>query len=356
MLPRLKADGGVEASTLECAEALMKNGDTALVAAADGALRGKLEALGARVFVLPLGARNPLSIFLNFLRLVRLIRAERPRLVHARSRGPAWSAFWAARWTKTPFVTTFHGFYGLSFPLKKLYNSVMARGDAVVVASKFMRRHLQEVYGVPEERLALIPRGVNLRKFRPQPESVRREMRKKLRVAINEKLALMPSRLSVWKGQRLALEAVAGIASIVFLGDGSPRVRASLKDEAKRLGVKARFAAATAEVGKFMAAADVVLSTSVKPEAFGRTPLEAQAAATVPVAPAHGGALEVISDGENGFLFTPGNAASCRAALTRALRRGTAAKMRRRLLANARKFSHEKVGVAYLQLYRKILA
>lgn len=364
VLPQLKADGGVEASTLECSEALVQSGNVALVAAADGALRPRLEKLGARVFVMPLKSRNPINIGLNFWRLLKLIRAERPHIIHARSRGPAWSAFWAARRTATPFVTTFHGFYGyrfcgLSLPPKKLYNSVMAKGDAVVVASKFMHRHLRTVYGVAESRLTLIPRGVNLAKFRPPTQTTRSKMRRRLKIADCEKLILMPSRLSVWKGQFLALEAAAGIGTLLFLGGGSKRIKNRLKAEAERLGAKVRFAAATTAVEDFIAAADVVLSASSKPEAFGRTPLEAQSTATVPIAPAHGGALEVIADCENGFLFTPGDVASCRAALKKALTpmaAKTAAAVRRSMLSNAAKFGHEKVGAGYLRLYAKIAA
>ena len=61
--------------------------------------------------------------------------AQRPP-VHARSRAPAWSALLAARRLGLPFVTTYHGVYGEGVPGKRLYNSVMARGDRVIAASR----------------------------------------------------------------------------------------------------------------------------------------------------------------------------------------------------------------------------
>ena len=66
--------------------------------------------------------------------------------MHARSRAPAWSAWLACRRTGAHFVTTYHGTYSEDLPFKRHYNSVMAKGERVIAASRFiadliMRRH-----------------------------------------------------------------------------------------------------------------------------------------------------------------------------------------------------------------------
>ena len=77
------------------------------------------------------------------------VAEERVSLVHARSRAPAWSALWAARRAGVPFVTTYHGAYGEKNAAKKLYNSVMARGDVVIANSRYTARLIAERYATP---------------------------------------------------------------------------------------------------------------------------------------------------------------------------------------------------------------
>ena len=101
-------------------------------------------------------------------RFRRSISAERIDLVHARSRAPAWSAWSAARRRRIPFVTTFHGTYGAGNAFKRLYNSVMVRGEPTIATSEFIARHIIETYKVPVDRLRLIPRGIDLEKFSPE--------------------------------------------------------------------------------------------------------------------------------------------------------------------------------------------
>ena len=79
--------------------------------------------------------------------------AEGVDLIHARSRAPAWSALWAARRAAVPFVTTYHGAYNETNALKKLYNSVMARGDVVIANSRYTADLIASRYATPRERL-----------------------------------------------------------------------------------------------------------------------------------------------------------------------------------------------------------
>ena len=65
-------------------------------------------------------------------------------IVHARSRAPAWSCFFATKITGRKFVTTFHGTYNFNSKIKKLYNSVMVRSDLIIAGSNFIFSHINE--------------------------------------------------------------------------------------------------------------------------------------------------------------------------------------------------------------------
>ena len=145
VLPALET-GGVERSTVDIAQALVVAGWGSLVASAGGPMENELRRARADHWQLPLSGKNPFVIRANVARLVELIEAEGVDLVHARSRAPAWSAYHAARRTGRPFVTTFHGAYNFNNPLKRRYNSIMARGDRVIANSKFIDAHMAEHY------------------------------------------------------------------------------------------------------------------------------------------------------------------------------------------------------------------
>ncbi len=71
----------------------------------------------------------------------------------------------AARRLKLPFVTTYHGIYNARSPMKRWYNSVMAKGDIVIANSEFTRQHVIAEHHVDPARVVAIPRGVDLDVF-----------------------------------------------------------------------------------------------------------------------------------------------------------------------------------------------
>ncbi|HCX10397.1 MAG TPA: glycosyl transferase, partial [Hyphomonas sp.] len=129
---------------------------------------------------------------------------------------PAWSAYWAAKAMDVPFVTTYHGAYSGKTKLKKRYNSVMAQGDIVIANSNWIAEHVKTEHGVPFERVVTIPRGVDLEAFDPTNVPVARvkAIREALGLADDpRKILLLPGRLTEWKGQLIAIEALAMLAS-----------------------------------------------------------------------------------------------------------------------------------------------
>ncbi|MBY0337804.1 MAG: glycosyltransferase family 4 protein, partial [Acetobacteraceae bacterium] len=309
VLPALDA-GGVERGTLEIAEAIIGSGRRALVASAGGRLVPELEAMGARHVTLPLGAKTPWGIARNAAALTELARLEGVALIHARSRAPAWAGLLAARRSGVRFVTTYHGTYSEGFPGKRLYNSVMARGERVIAISGFIARHVAATHGTDPARIRTILRGVDPRRFDPAkvPPSRAAGLRAAWRVPDAARVLLLPGRLTRWKGQMVALEALKALpedAMLVLAGDAQGRDSyvAELRARAERLGVAARLRLPghVTDMPAALAAADIVLHASTEPEAFGRVVTEAQAMARLVIASDAGGPVETVEEGVTGW-------------------------------------------------------
>lgn len=332
VLPALVA-GGVERGAIDVAQSLAQAGWTALVASAGGPMARELERAGATHITLPLKTKNPLAVRANAERLAEVIKTHNVSLVHARSRAPAWSARLAAQKMNVPFVTTFHGTYGLGpFGLKKIYNRVMAEGDLVIAISEFIRTHLITEYGVPSERIRLIYRGVDLQQFDPAAvTSVRLiQLAQKWRLSESTPVVMLPGRISGWKGHRLLIDALAimktreparNIRCMMVGPAENPSTADSLLSYADTKGVGG-WVQIVQDCNDLPAAyniTDVAVSASTDPEAFGRVVAEAQAMGRPVVAPAHGAAPEIIEPGVTGWLFTPKDPQSLADALARAL-------------------------------------
>lgn len=327
VLPALN-EGGVEQGTLEIAQALVEQGHTALVASAGGRLVNRLEQLGATHIELPLHSKNPLTILSNARKLTQLIREQQIDLVHARSRAPAWSAWLACQRTDTPFITTFHGAYGHQNRLKRCYNSVMCRGTPIIAVSQFIARHIQQVYGIAAQRITVIPRGVDTSQFAPENiastriDALRQQWR--LDQHPGKIMLMLPGRLTRIKGHTLLLEALAQASDlplhclIVGSDHDSPytqELKSTIRD--LKLSDRVQFTGHCADMPAAYQLADVIISATTKPESFGRTLVEAQAAGRMIIAPKHGASTEVVAPVWQEALFEPGNVASLGHALRR---------------------------------------
>lgn len=334
VLPRLQS-GGVERGTIEITDAIRTEGMKPIVASAGGPLIPHITHAGGEHVTMPLDRKNPLIIRQNAWRLYQLIKAKNVNIVHARSRAPAWSAYYAAKWANIPFLTTFHGLYGTQNQFKRRYNSVMVKGERVIAVSRFVMEHIMETYGVDATKIRLIPRGVDLNLFdekRAVPERIA-QLTKSWRLP-DEPVPIIfcPGRISRIKGQHILIDALAQMKDDAFLciiagaDTGHEDYREELQKQIASAGLegKVRLAEPTQAMAEAYLLSDVVVVPSIKPEAFGRVAIEAQAMGRVVVATDHGGARETIIPNETGYLVPPGDAASMAAAMRYALARDEA--------------------------------
>lgn len=366
VLPALNT-GGVERGTVDVAEAVVQAGGKALVASEGGRLVHELQRVGAEHLELPLASKNPLVILRNIGRLRHVIRAHEVDIVHARSRAPAWSALFACRGTDARFVTTFHGTYNRAAPLKPLYNSVMTRGVRVIAISHFIADHMVDHYKLERRRIRVVHRGVDLNLFDPRQVPAARviSLASQWRLPEDVRVIMLPGRLTRWKGHRLLIEALSRFDTertrclIVGREQGSA-YRRELERLVARLGLESvvQFVGDCMDMPAAYMLADVVVSASTDPEAFGRVMVEAQAMGKPVVAAAHGASGELLLADETGWLFEPDNAESLAAALDRAMGLPPQARdvLAQRAMANVRaNFSKEQMCAKTLEVYGEIL-
>ncbi|MBY0331154.1 MAG: glycosyltransferase family 4 protein [Acetobacteraceae bacterium] len=368
LLPALAA-GGVERGTLEIAAAQVAAGMRAFVASSGGALVPALEALGARHVTLPLATKSPLGILRNAASLAALVRGERIAILHARSRAPAWSALLAARRSGARLVTTYHGTYNEGLPGKRLYNSVMARGERVIAISRFIAEHLRARHGTDPARIRIIPRGVDPALF--DPDAVAPARLAALRQAWDlpedgPPVVMLPARLTRWKGGMVLVEAMArlpGEAIAVLVGGAEPKregYRAQLEAlvAARGLGGRVRLAGHCADMPAALLLADVVVHASTDPEAFGRTVIEAQAMRRAVIASDLGGPRETVEEAVTGWRVPPGDPAALATAIHWVLSMPAGERAAVGACARAAVLAHNTVRAmqdATLAVYRELL-
>ncbi len=368
VLPALRV-GGAERGAVDIARAVVAAGGRAIVASTGGVLEAELRAGGGEVVVLPLASKNPVRMWRNVGALKRLIAAEQVDLVHARSRAPAWSAWRAARLTGRPFMTTFHAAYNFSSAPKKAYNAVMARGDRIIAISRFIADHVTVAYGVSAARLKVVPRGIDLGKFRADavaPERVAR-LRERYGLAGDRPVVFLPGRMTEPKGQHHLLEAVARLGrpevQVLLVGpDGAGGgYRARLVETAARLGLadQVRIAPACDDMPAAYRLCDIAVVASTQPEGFGRVAVEAQALGRPVIATAIGALPELVDPGVTGWLVPPADPDALAAALTAALGLDDAARARLAVAAVARvnpRYDVSQMTADTLAVYRELVA
>ncbi len=368
VLPSL-ITGGVERGTIEMTQAVARAGGRALVTSAGGRLVPAIERAGGRHITLPLTSKNPLMMWRNAERLATLIRAERIDIVHARSRAPAWSAWLACQRTGAHFVTTYHGTYGENLPFKRHYNSVMAKGEVVIAASRFIAELIAERHGVPPARIRLIPRGVDPARFDPTAVSGERVARLAAawRLPDGTAVALLPGRLTGWKGQSVLIDAVARLSRqdvccvLVGSDQGRRRYAARLIHQAEKLGIaeRLRLVGECNDMPAALALADVVVHASTAPEAFGRVVIEAQAMARPVIAADLGGPVETVEPGITGWRVPAGDASALAAMIEQVLAMSPADRAAMGAQARAavlRGYTVQAMQAATLAVYEELLA
>ena len=326
VIPKL-GYGGAETGCYDIAHYLPENGCKSFIVTSGGDLTKFINKEKVKLIKLPVHSKNPLLILLNTLALIFIIIFNNITIVHARSRAPAWSCLFATKITRRKFVTTFHGTYNFNNKLKRFYNSVMVKSNLVIAGSNFIFSHIKNNYSDYldiKNKLLVIFRGINVDYFdhTTKTEVEEKKLLKNWGIEENKKIILLPGRLTSWKGQELFLEAInmvniqLGYEAFYAVILGSDQGRDLYKKKLIRLSEQYRMTKQVKFIDhcKDMALAykvsDIVVSSSIEPEAFGRVAVEAQSMQKVIIASDIGGSNETVINEKTGYLFESGNAKS----------------------------------------------
>lgn len=367
VLPAMES-GGVERGTAEIARAARDAGFTSIVASEGGKYAEELHKDNIRQVRLPLASKNIFTIWRNIKELKKVIDEHRVDIVHARSRAPAWSAYYAAKKGGAHFVTTFHGTYSMRGLFKRWYNSIMTKGEKVIAISNYINDYIKEFYELEKEKIEIIHRGVDLEYFDPKSVDKERvaQIERALRTHKDFPVILVPARISEWKGQDFVLKALTKLKTheytCMFVGKHKrySKYLEKLKDYKVKHGLRGNVNIID-PVDDMPAAykrADIVISPATKPEAFGRVAIEAQAMGAMLIATDLGGSKETVIDGETGFLVQPDDEETLAKKIEELLELD--GNERRKIGNAARKhvkknFSLEKMTEATLDIYRGVL-
>lgn len=307
LLPSLSS-GGVEQVVLELCQGLEENGVENLVVSAGGPMVKTVEATGARHCTRPIGKKSLLTL-LEVGRMAKLLRQERPDILHLHSRVPAWVGYLACRRLARPerpaLVTTFHGFHSVNF-----YSSIMARGQRVIAVSECMKEHILHCYPKTKEAsIVVIPNSVDTSllypEYRPSEEwlAAWRADYPELEGAYT---LCLPGRITRLKGaahlvpilQKLRSQGIP--AHAVIVGEtkkGKENIRRELVEAFARAGLEkaVTWTGHRSDLRDVLCACDVTLSLTLQPESFGKTTLEALALGRPVAGYEHGGVGEQLN-------------------------------------------------------------
>lgn len=310
--------GGVEIGMLEiCKKNKETNDFNIFVLTSGGRLIDKLKQYGANVIILDVKSKNPIKIIRNIGKIKNIIKQNKIDLVQAESRVPAWSAYFACKKLKIPFITTVHGTYSVNSCLKKKYNSIMLKGDIVIAVSNFIKDYCLDNYKKyinDESKIKVLYRGIDENLFNQNnvKEQNMLSLQTKLNLSESDKriIIALPARLTPIKGQDYFLEVLNLLKerNFICLLVGEPSKHKKYCDKLEKyihdnkLNENIKICGNIDDIQTLYILSDIIISSTIVPESFGRISIEAQSMEKIFIGTALGGTLETVEDKVTGFL------------------------------------------------------
>jgi len=322
IVPSLNSiNGGVERGTLDIARELIKKGFESEVMSSGGIMAEKYKYKGVNHNEIEINKKGFINLLIVRRKFENMLNEIKPDIVHIRSRWPAFCFNQIVKKNKIPLITTYHGTYsGNDFFLKKNYNRVMTGGDKIITISSFIDQHVRHFFPEVKNRLCKIDRGIDSDYFNIKAVTQARKEAFLNSFSISEKthIILLPARISMWKGHFVAVDAAKELQerypelNFVFLfvgGNNKIKFYERLKKKVKqnRVEEKIIFVGNISDMPAIYSIADVVLSTSIEPEAFGRVSAEACSMSKPVISSNHGGSKDIIENEKTGWLVEPNN-------------------------------------------------
>jgi sugar transferase (PEP-CTERM/EpsH1 system associated) len=243
--------------------------------------------------------------------LYRVLRRERPDIVHTHAWGTLLEGLIAARLARIPvLVHGEHGTLDLRSRNVRVQRWAWLHADRILSVSSRLAERMSREVGVPLDQIRVIRNGVNLSRFHSVPNTSTRATFGL--PAGNDVVVGAVGRLVDVKNHASLLEAIALLrergrrVALVIAGDGP--LRPTLEGQIARLGLVGcvRLLGHRADVEAVLGALDIFVQSSSS-EGMSNTILEAMAAGLPVVATRVGGADEMVADGATGVLVASRN-------------------------------------------------
>jgi glycosyltransferase involved in cell wall biosynthesis len=313
ILPELN-EGGVERGVVELNREFVSLGIDSYVISNGGKLSNQIDLDDGRHILFDVCSKNIFTSISRIFKLKKLLEKLKPDIIHVRSRVPAWLVFFANKNLDIKVVSTVHGFNSVSF-----YSKIMTTSDSVICVSNSIKEYIQKNYKTNSEKITVIPRGIDLELFNLSTidQSFISDFKNQFNLNDNFVISSV-GRVTQLKDYETFIKAVLiikkEICNVKALIVGG--VRSDKEDYLKSLKILIKeldledniiFTGSQSKIAEIYALSNVVVSSSKKPESFGRAVAESIALNTPVVATNHGGVKDIIIENENGFFFEVGN-------------------------------------------------
>lgn len=313
VIPELN-EGGVERGVVELNREFVKKGIESFVISAGGKLENQINLDGGNHVKFDVCSKNIFTAFRRVKGLKKILKELKPDIIHVRSRVPAWLVFFANKSLNIKVVSTVHGFNSVGF-----YSSIMQKADAVISVSNSIKEYIQKHYQTNENKITVIPRGIDLELFNPKNidetfiENFKKQFNLKDKFVISSvgRVTQLKDYETFIKAILLVKKEIPNIIGLIVGGVRSDKedYLNSLKNLIKELNLEENiiFTGSQSKIEQIYALSDVVISSSKKPESFGRAVAEAICMNKPVIATNHGGVKDIIIENVNGFFFEVGN-------------------------------------------------
>ncbi len=367
ILPALNT-GGVERGVIEVSKSLVDNNFKSIVISSGGHMETQLKRTGSIHYTLDVNSKNPMKWRKIRKKLKFILEKEKVDLIHFCSRAPAWIGFPLGKILDIPVITSVHMRFRKSNYFKKIYNSILTRGDAIIAISNHIEMSIKSIFPKVSNKIKLIHRGVDLNLFDANKIKPARIIAQSKLIGIKDSIPVivMAARPALWKGYLVLFEALSKVKNnfqcvLIGAADGNQKFQQQLINRIIKFNLegKIKLVKSSRDIQAAMILGDIVVMPSVTPEPFGRIIVEAQALGKIPIAFDHGGASETIIDGKTGFLAEANNASSLAEKISFALslkdsKRQKMGEYSKKFVS--KNFSHDRMCNLTISLYKQCLA
>ncbi|MGC8976844.1 MAG: glycosyltransferase family 4 protein [Candidatus Ratteibacteria bacterium] len=293
--------GGIERGVYDFSKKAIELGHEIVIVSWYGRFLPELIEKGIKWYKAPLDKKNIITFLIGKKIVEKVIKIEKPDIVHFESRFPCWIGYFLMRKFKNiPFITSIHSFSPFHF-----YSQSQGKGDIVIVVSKALKEYAVKKLRVPEDKIRIVYNGIDINDF-----LIEREFKNK-----NEWKIGMVGRFSILKGHFYFVEAIEnlikeGIKNIkgLIYGAGSKNFKMKLKNLIKKKNLDSFIEIIEKKNSKeIMKEIDILVVPSIEPEGFGRVVVEGMVSGIPVIATNIGGVCEIIEDSKTGFLVEPKN-------------------------------------------------